>query len=82
MDDEIPMHRVEVRFLDIAPVRRVSRASGVSDVEVDGPILRCVVCGSFQPFLEALFGSEVIELRSSAITHPARGETNPCPQLS
>jgi hypothetical protein len=27
-------------------------------------ILRCVICGSFQPFLEALRGHEVISLKS------------------
>jgi hypothetical protein len=51
---------VEVRFTGPAPVRQVARASGVSEVEADGPVLRCLVCGSFQPFLEALRGHEVI----------------------
>jgi hypothetical protein len=43
----------------------VKRASGVTEVEVDGSILRCLVAGSFQPFLEALLGHEVISLRST-----------------
>jgi hypothetical protein len=33
-------------------------------VEVRGRVLRCMVFGSFQPFLEALRGHEVISLRS------------------
>jgi hypothetical protein len=33
-------------------------------VEIDGSILRCLVCGSFQPFLEALRGHEVVGFNS------------------
>jgi hypothetical protein len=44
----------------------VSRASGVSGVEVDGTVLRCLVKGSFQPFLEALRGYEVISLQADS----------------
>jgi len=33
-------------------------------VNVDGYRLRCLVWGSFQPFLEALHGYEVISLTS------------------
>jgi hypothetical protein len=47
-----------------APMQQVERASGVSDVQVEGRVLRCTVYGSFQPFLEALRGHEVINLRS------------------
>jgi len=47
---------------------------GVSDVEIDGRILRCVVLGSFQPFLEALRGHEVISLKSLPTEHCKRGE--------
>jgi hypothetical protein len=36
----------------------------VSDVEVDGRLLRCLVRGSFQPLLEALRGYEVIGFTS------------------
>jgi hypothetical protein len=35
-------------------------------VEIDGSVLRCVVCGSFQSFLEALRGHEVISFDSTA----------------
>ena len=55
-----PVRRVEVRFTGPAPVLQVARASGVSEVEADGSVLRCLVSGSFQPFLEALRGHEVI----------------------
>jgi hypothetical protein len=65
MPDELPVRRVEVSFVGTAPAQQVERASGVSDVEIHGSILRCLVCGSFQPFLEALRGHEVIGLSST-----------------
>ncbi len=51
-------------FVGRPPARQVARAQGVSDVEVDGCLLRCLVHGSFQPFLEALRGYEVINITS------------------
>jgi hypothetical protein len=57
--------RVEVSFVGTPPARQIERASGVSAVDVDGPIVRCLVTGSFQPFLEALRGHEVITLQST-----------------
>ena len=48
--------RVEVTFGAAPPSRQTERASGVSEVEVDGHTIHCVVSGSFQPFLEALRG--------------------------
>jgi hypothetical protein len=65
MPDGLPARRVEVSFVGAAPARRVERAPGVSDVEVHGSILRCLVCGSFQPFLEALHGHEVVGFSST-----------------
>jgi hypothetical protein len=65
MDDELTTHRVEVTFVGSPPARQMARASGVTEIEVDGHQLRCLVCGSFQPFLEALRGSEVISLTST-----------------
>ena len=65
MTSEFPIQRVEVRFVGDPPARQVERALGVSEVRVDGPILRCLVCGSFQPFLEALHGHEVIGFTST-----------------
>jgi hypothetical protein len=59
---------VEVRFVGAPPVQRMERASGVSDVEIEGSVLRCLVLGSFQPFLEALRGHEVISLTSTPTT--------------
>lgn len=66
MTEELPVQRVEVGFVGTPPVRAVERASGVSEVEVDGATLRCLVLGSFQPFLEALRGHEVISLTSTS----------------
>ena len=65
MSEELPVQRVEVSFVGAPPVHQMERASGVSDVETDGLILRCLVSGSFQPFLEALRGYEVISLKST-----------------
>ena len=73
MAEEPPVRRVAVRFVGAAPARQVARAAGVSDVEIDGSILRCVVCGSFQSFLEALRGHEVIDFDSTAPPAPAPG---------
>ena len=77
MTRELPTKRVEVSFVGVPPARQIERASGVSEVEVDGPILRCLVCGSFQPFLEALRGHEVISLSASPA---AAGASESAPQ--
>jgi hypothetical protein len=66
MPSDPSVRRVEVSFVGPAPVRQVERASGVSEVEVEGLILRCLVRGSFQPFLEALRGYEVDGLNSTS----------------
>jgi hypothetical protein len=65
MPDGLPTRRVEVCFVGAAPARQVERAPGVSNVEAHGSILRCLVCGSFQPFLEALRGHEVVGFSST-----------------
>lgn len=67
MTGEVPLQRVEVSFVGAPPAQQVKRASGVTEVEIDGATLRCLVCGSFQPFLEALRGHEVVSLRSTSI---------------
>jgi len=67
MTEQLPVQRVEVSFVGNPPAHQVARASGVSDVEIEGSVLRCVVYGSFQPFLEALRGHEVTSLRSTPI---------------
>jgi hypothetical protein len=64
MAKRLEVQRVEVSFVGAAPVQQLERASGVSEVEVHGRVLRCTVYGSFQPFLEALRGHEVLSLRS------------------
>lgn len=67
MTEQHPLQRVQVSFVGVPPTRQVERASGVSHVEVDGSVLRCLICGSFQPFLEALHGHEVISLESTRV---------------
>ena len=64
MTAEYPTRRVEVSFVGAPPRRQIERASGVSEVVIDGHVVRCLVAGSFQPFLEALRGHEVITLQS------------------
>lgn len=64
MAGQLPLQRVEVTFVGPPPVRQVERALGVSEVEVSGSVLRCTVFGSFQSFLDALRGHEVISLKS------------------
>jgi len=64
MAEEPVTQRVEVTFVGLPPAGRVERASGVSEVEVHGSVLRCTIYGSFQPFLEALRGHEVVSLKS------------------
>jgi hypothetical protein len=65
MTQERPIQRVEISFVGAPPAQQIERASGVSEVEVDGPTLHCLVSGSFQPFLEALRGHEVISLKTT-----------------
>jgi len=65
---EHPVQRVEVSFVGTPPVRQIERASGVSEVSADGLVVRCLVTGSFQAFLEALRGHEVITLQSTPRT--------------
>lgn len=64
MKGDLPLQRVEVTFVGAPPLRQIERALGVSEVSVEGPVLRCTVFGSFQSFLEALRGHEVISLKS------------------
>jgi hypothetical protein len=61
-------------FLGTPPSRQVERASGVTDVQVDGQVVRCLVCGSFQPLLEAVRGYEVLNL--TAIPGPYGTESD------
>jgi hypothetical protein len=78
MTREPAKQRVEVSFVGAPPAGQIERASGVSDVDVDGRTVRCLVCGSFQPFLEALTGHEVVSL--SACPVPAGAfEVEPSP---
>ena len=62
MVEDAATQRVEVTFSGNPPRLQIERASGVTDVRVDGHMVRCLVAGSFQPFLEAVRGYEVINL--------------------
>ena len=65
MVDGPATHRVEVIFVSTPPTRQIEQAQGVSEVHAEGQLVRCLVCGSFQPFLEALRGYEVVSLTST-----------------
>lgn len=65
MAEQLAVQRVDVTFVGAPPVRQIERASGVTEVQVEGSILHCTVSGSFQPFLEALRGHEVVSLKST-----------------
>ncbi len=64
-------------FVGVPAIREVTRASGVSEVEVDGSRLRCLVSGSVQPFLEALHGYEVIGLTATPALSKADDQGEP-----
>jgi hypothetical protein len=67
MSERLPTKRVEVCFVGRPPTSRVECAQGVSGVEVDGSVLRCLVSGSFQPLLDALRGYEVVDLAAASV---------------
>jgi hypothetical protein len=69
MSAQPPTQQVEVTCLGTPPARRIERASGVSEVLIEGQVVRCLVAGSFQPFLEALRGCEVTALQATP-AHP------------
>ena len=80
MVDSPATQRVEVTFVGTPPTREIEQAQGVSAVHVDGQLVRCLVCGSFQPFLESLRGYEVDSLtatpdRSEYLPATPRSET-------
>jgi hypothetical protein len=57
------------RLTNMKPIADSSQSSWwprslLGELGTDGPLLRCIVTGSFQPFLEALRGHEVISLSS------------------
>ena len=79
MIDGPATQRVEVTFVGTPPTRQIEQAQGVSAVHIDGQLVRCLVCGSFQPFLEALRGYEVVSLtatpdRSESVIQTPRSE--------
>ena len=79
--DHVPAtQRVEVTFVGTPPTRQIEQAQGVGDVHVEGHTVRCVIYGSFQPFLEALRGYEVVGLTATpvgteTVTPAPRSET-------
>jgi hypothetical protein len=59
------LQRVEVTCIGTPPRRQLERAAGVSEVVIQGQVVRCLVTGTFQPFLEALRGCEVTTLHAT-----------------
>lgn len=75
MVEDAATQRVEVTFVGAPPTRQIERASGVTGVEVDGQVVRCLFCVIFQPFLEAVRGYEVIGLTAIPDDHVPGGES-------
>ena len=63
MEDAPATQRVEVTFDGTPPIRQIGQSQGVGDVQVDDHTVRCLIHGSFQPFLEAVRGYQVAGLR-------------------
>jgi ABC-2 type transport system ATP-binding protein len=61
---EIRFHQVEIQFAGTVPVEAVKRAAGVDRVEVKDSRLHCIVRGSFEPLMQALRDSHVINFVS------------------
>jgi hypothetical protein len=74
MVEKLPTQRVAVTFVATPPTRQIQWTSGVTNVEVDGQTVRCLVYGSFQPFLEAVRGYEVVSLTAIPTLDPADSE--------
>jgi len=66
MNEKLTVQWVALNFVGTPTVQRIERASGVSEVEVDGAVLRCLASGSFQLFLEPLRGYDVMSLKSTS----------------
>ena len=66
MIDGPATQRVEITFVGTPPTTQIQQAQGVGDVHVEGQTVGCVICGSFQPFLEALRGYEVVTLTATS----------------
>lgn len=77
MNEELPTRRIDITFVGRPPAGQIARASGVSEVKVDGRRVRCLVTGSVQPFLEALSGYEVIGLTSTPALPADTGHGEP-----
>jgi hypothetical protein len=73
MNEDNPAWRVRVGVVGRPPVDRIERAAGVSEVDVHGQVVRCRIDGSFQPFLEALLGCEVLTLQSAPLAPLSEG---------
>lgn len=73
MNEQHQTHQVQATCLGTPPTRQIQLASGVSAVVIEGHVVRCLVAGSFQPFLEALRGCEVLTLQAT----PAHPEGDP-----
>jgi hypothetical protein len=75
MDEDAATQQVEVTFDGTPPTRQIEQALGVSDVHVDGQNVRCLVAGSFQPFLESMRGYEVVRLSAIPVPRHVRRTT-------
>jgi ABC-2 type transport system ATP-binding protein len=61
----IQLHRVEIDFGDESPVPEGAIRAAAEDVQVRGRHVTCTVSGSFDPLLNALRSSHVVDLVST-----------------
>jgi ABC-2 type transport system ATP-binding protein len=61
----IQLHRVEIDFGDESPVPEEAIRAAAEDVQVRGRHVTCTVSGSFDPLLNALRSSHVVDLVST-----------------
>jgi hypothetical protein len=71
MNEKAVTSRVEIHLTRTPPATRLARTAGVSEVNVAGTVITCLVSGNFQPLLESLRGYEVLHMWSSP-TGPSR----------
>jgi len=70
---------VEITFVSSPPASEITRAAGVQGVEIEGSTVRCLVEGSFQPFLEAIRAHEVLDLTSVPLRRAHHSPRSPRP---
>jgi ABC-2 type transport system ATP-binding protein len=61
---DIRFHQVEMQFAGPVPGEAIKSAAGVDRVDVRGSIVHCIVRGSFEPLMNAIRDSHVVNFSS------------------